>query len=73
MLEELKPCRFCGETKQLKVASPSDIYPHLLRRFYDSCSVWCQNCGAIGPECLNEEDAVKTWNAAWEANGDAQD
>lgn len=49
-MSELKACPFCGKEMQK----------------YDNCgdenTVWCANCGAIGPNELTPTRAIEFWN-----------
>lgn len=52
MIENLPPCPFCGRNDLLKVII--DVSTHELR-------IGCFNCGAMGPNELSYELAVKMW------------
>jgi len=59
----LKPCPFCGETRELvRIESTrvdeGDSYEDLQMEKW----VECQNCGAMGPPCDTFKEAVKSWN-----------
>ena len=49
-MSELKACPFCGKEMQK----------------YDNCgdenTVWCANCGAVGPNELTPTRAIEFWN-----------
>jgi Lar family restriction alleviation protein len=50
--EELRACPFCGDRDLLMTEE--------FER--NECHVRCHFCGATGPDCLLEEDAVEKWN-----------
>jgi Lar family restriction alleviation protein len=46
------PCPFCGEPV-LDIETHQDYY------------ILCQACGARGPLCCTEDEAVQRWNYRW--------
>lgn len=49
---ELLPCPFCGAAPEKHPQRTTD--PRLV--------VWCEACGADGPEALTGEEAITAWN-----------
>lgn len=52
MMDELKPCPFCGSIK-VRITFYDDN---------DVCVVECQDCGALGPIALESAKAIEAWN-----------
>ena len=50
-----KNCPFCGEIDD---AEPGKFWIGE----YEYYAVRCQNCGALGPDCMDEEQAIEAWN-----------
>lgn len=50
-MTELKPCPFCGKDMQ-----KHDSLGH------DEHAVYCNNCGAIGPNEITQKNADEMWN-----------
>lgn len=71
MNERLKVCPFCGSTN-LQVAKLTEIYPRLeISNNNDNViQIWCKGCGALGPEELDTECAVISWNSRVDVSGD---
>jgi Lar family restriction alleviation protein len=51
MSEELKPCPFCG----------ARIQSYTINDHYEDF-VYCDNCGAQGPNDVNKAEATRMWN-----------
>jgi len=51
----VSPCKHCGYTKNEDVKKP------LTNQRY--AQIVCERCGARGPMCKNEMEAIKGWNA----------
>lgn len=47
----LKPCPFCGSESVIDSEQVNGI-----------CYVYCNSCGAYGPDCNDKGDAVRLWN-----------
>ena len=54
MTEELKPCPFCGETKDLSEYDAED--------WMADKSIRCDTCGALGPPASTLIQTQKAWN-----------
>ena len=50
MTDKMKACPFCGKDMQRRDCDGEDY------------TVWCANCGAIGPNALTEKRADEMWN-----------
>lgn len=61
-LKELLPCPFCGDSEPVvQPFPPEPMGLHMLadrRPFY----LHCENCGADGPGCDTEVEAIAAWN-----------
>ena len=51
MTEDLKPCRFCGARNTHH--SSNGVANHFVE---------CDECGASGPACETEDEAIAAWN-----------
>lgn len=56
-MAELKPCPFCGESKNEHLYTTYDSYADGSRWF-----VRCFKCGSRGPYLLTEQQAIDSWN-----------
>jgi len=52
-VDELKPCPFCGENEMIEITNgwSSEEY-----------TVWCKNCGVIGPNHIDKDQTIVNWN-----------
>jgi len=53
MSEKLKPCPFCGEKDEIR---------HGDRRGTRWAMMYCDECGATGPDAETDADAITAWN-----------
>lgn len=65
-MAELKPCSFCGHSRNLFIEDAGGIYRYVDGEPDGSIPTWheyCGYCGAMGPEVLlKRENAVYAWN-----------
>lgn len=65
-MAELKPCPFCGRSRNLSIEDAGGIDRYVNGEPDGSIPtwhVWCGNCGATGPEVImSKDEAVEMWN-----------
>ena len=65
-MAELKPCPFCGHSRNLSIEDAGGIDRYVNGEPDGSIPTWhvyCGQCGATGPEVLlKRENAVSSWN-----------
>ena len=70
MTGQLKSCPWC-KSKDIEIRPRSCISTDVEKRF-GSRSIHkymqCQSCGASGPDCYSEEEAVAAWNTRHESD-----
>lgn len=65
-MQTLKPCPFCGRSRNLSIEDAVGIDRYVNGEPDGSIPTWhvyCGQCGATGPEVLlKRENAVSSWN-----------
>lgn len=58
-MEEIKRCPFCNGKANMHYVSASFDDDDMV---YEYVAVICVDCGAMGPKCQTEEEAIEMWN-----------
>ena len=73
MIDELKPCPFCGYPEQPQLSSWG-VGAAGFPGYHKEYALVCQNCGASGPSDLGWSGAQEMWNLrreSWPPGSDA--